>query len=81
MDTGHTFIFFILYKLFLAEGVFKKESRAAKQQTPEVEEEVISSESDFDNLINQALQANNYRQAVRYQYLKTLHKAFRQESC
>lgn len=68
------FILFILYKLFLAEGVFKRESRAVKQQTPEVEEEVISSESDFNNLINQALQANNYRQAVRYQYLKTLHK-------
>ena len=68
------FILFILYKLFLAEGVFKRESRTAKQQNPEVEEEVISSESDFDNLINQALQANNYRQAVRYQYLKTLHK-------
>lgn len=67
------FILFILYKLFLPKG-YLKESRAAKQQTPEVEEEVISSESDFDNLINQALQANNYRQAVRYQYLKTLHK-------
>lgn len=68
------FILFILYKLFLAEGVFKRESRAVKQQTPEVEEEVISSESDFNNLIYQSLQANNYRQAVRYQYLKTLHK-------
>lgn len=68
------FILFILYKLFLAEGVFKRESKAARQQTPEVEEEIISSESDFDNLINQALQAGNYRQAVRYQYLKTLHK-------
>lgn len=68
------FILFILYKLFLAEGVFKRESKAARQQIPEVEEEVISSESDFDTLINQALQAGNYRQAVRYQYLKTLHK-------
>jgi hypothetical protein len=68
------FILFILYKLFLAEGVFKRESKAARQQTPEVEEEIISSESNFDNLINQALQAGNYRQAVRYQYLKTLHK-------
>lgn len=68
------FILFILYKLFLAEGVFKRESKTARQQTPKVEEEIISSESDFDNLINQALQAGNYRQAVRYQYLKTLHK-------
>ena len=68
------FILFILYKLFLAEGVFRRESKAARQQTPEVEEEIISSESDFDNLINQALQVGNYRQAVRYQYLKTLHK-------
>lgn len=68
------FILFILYRLFLADGAFKRGTKAAKQQTPEVEEEIISSESDFDNLINQALLANNYRQAVRYQYLRTLHK-------
>ena len=68
------FILFVLYRLFLTEGIFKRESKTTKQLIPEVEEEVITSESDFDNLINQALQNNNYRQAVRYQYLRTLHK-------
>ena len=68
------FILFILYRLFLAEGVFKRASRNAKQATPQVEEEVITHESDFDNLILQALHDNNYRQATRYQYLRTLHK-------
>ena len=65
------FVLFIIYRLFLADGVFKRESRST--QTAKVEEEVINSESDFDALIKQALQNSNYRQAVRYQYLKTLH--------
>ncbi len=68
------FILFILYRLFLTEGVFKRESRNGKQATPLVEEEIITHESDFDNLILQALHSNNYRQAIRYQYLRTLHK-------
>lgn len=68
------FILFILYKMFLTEGVFRRESKTSRQAIPEAEEEIISAESDFDNLIKQALQSNNYRQAIRYQYLKTLHK-------
>jgi len=68
------FVLFILYRLFLAEGVFKRASRNAKQATPQVEEEIITHESDFDNLILLALHDNNYRQAIRYQYLRTLHK-------
>ena len=67
------FILFILYRLFLAEGVFKRASKTNQHAGAEVEEEVITTESDFDALINQALQNGNYRQAVRYQYLKTLH--------
>jgi hypothetical protein len=68
------FVLFILYRLFLADGVFKRSSRSNKGPAPQVEEEIITGESDFDILINQSLQANNYRQAVRYQYLRTLHK-------
>ncbi|HMK04115.1 MAG TPA: DUF4129 domain-containing protein [Ferruginibacter sp.] len=68
------FVLFIIYKLFLAEGVFKRESKSLKQVTPQVEEEVITNDSDFDALINQAIRNKNYRQAVRYQYLKTLRK-------
>jgi hypothetical protein len=67
------FVLFILYRLFLAEGVFKRRSKSAKNTAPQVEEEIITNESDFDRLIRQALQSSNYRQAVRYQYLRTLH--------
>ena len=66
------FVLFILYRLFLAEGVFKRKPKSAKAEA-EVEEEIITHESDFDALIRQALQSGNYRQAVRYQYLRTLH--------
>jgi hypothetical protein len=66
------FVLFILYRLFLAEGVFKRKPKSVKAEA-EVEEEIITNESDFDALIRQALQSGNYRQAVRYQYLRTLH--------
>lgn len=68
------FVLFILYKLFLTEGVFRKKSPTAKSATPDVQEEVITAESDFEILIKQAVQTGNYRLAVRYQYLQTLHK-------
>ncbi len=68
------FILFIVYRLFLSEGVFRRESRSAKVIKAEVEEEQINSETDFDALINQALQHNDLRLAVRYQYLRSLHK-------
>jgi Domain of unknown function (DUF4129) len=67
------FVLFIIYRLFLAEGVFRRETRSSKQVSPAVEEEVITNESDFNALISQALRNSNYRQAVRYHYLKTLH--------
>ena len=67
------FIGFIIYKLFLTEGAFRKKTTASKM-APEVEEEIITQESDFEKLIRLALQSGNYRLAVRYQYLQTLHK-------
>jgi hypothetical protein len=68
------FVLFILYHLFLAEGTFRKKTKSANAATPNVEEEVITSESDFEVMIRQAVQSGNYRLAVRYQYLQTLHK-------
>lgn len=67
------FVLFILYRLFLAEGVFKRRSKSANNAEAEVVEEIITNESDFDALIRQALQNSHYRLAVRYQYLRTLH--------
>lgn len=68
------FVLFILYKLFLTEGAFRKKSPTAKSATPDVQVELITAESDFEILIKQATQTGNYRLAVRYQYLQTLHK-------
>lgn len=67
------FILFIMYRLFLAEGVFQRKTKSAKHADAELEAEVITTESDFEALIGQALQNKNYRQAVRYQYLRSLH--------
>jgi hypothetical protein len=67
------FVLFVLYRLFLAEGVFKRKARSVKNDEAEVEEEIITHESDFDALVRQALQNGNYRLALRYQYLRTLH--------
>ncbi len=67
------FIAFVIYRLFLAEGVFQRKSKSLKQDGAEVEEEIITKESDFDALIRIALQTGKFRQAVRYQYLRTLH--------
>ena len=63
---------FLIYRLFLAEGVFKRKS-ASLNNTETVAEEQITGETDFDSLIRTALQNNNYRHAVRYQYLRSLH--------
>ena len=68
------FVLFVLYKLFLSDGVFRRAGNAARSATPEVEEESITSESDLAILIKQAVQSGNYRLAVRYQYLHTLYK-------
>ena len=68
------FVLFILYKMFLTEGAFRKKPKSISTNAPTVEEEIITSESDFGILIKQALQINNYRLAIRYQYLQTLHK-------
>ncbi|MFZ1452090.1 MAG: DUF4129 domain-containing protein, partial [Ferruginibacter sp.] len=66
------FVLFILYRLFLAEGAFQRKSKLTRAEAA-VEEEIITKESDFDALIRQSLQSGNYRHAVRYQYLRTLH--------
>lgn len=68
------FVLFIIYRLFLAEGAFRRESKSAGSNEAALPEERIGAETDFDALINQSLQYNNFRQAVRYQYLRTLHK-------
>lgn len=67
------FVGFIIYRLFLAEGVFQRKPVPVNNAEANVSEEEITHDSDFEGLIKQALLSSNYRQAVRYQYLRTLH--------
>jgi hypothetical protein len=67
------FVLFILYKLFITEGALKRKPKTLSSNAPAASEEIINAESDFDRLIREALQQQNYRLAVRYLYLHTLH--------
>ncbi len=67
------FVVFLIYRLFLADGVFRRRSKTLIKAEAEEPEEGLTAESDFDKLIRTALEQGNYRQAVRYQYLRTLH--------
>lgn len=67
------FVLFIIYRLFLADGIFKKVNTAKDNVVPIAAEEIITAESDFDSFIQQAVAEGNYRLAIRYHFLKTLH--------
>jgi Domain of unknown function (DUF4129) len=69
------FILFILYSLFLKEGAFMRKTKKASAVSVEGEDtEEVKPGTNMDNMIAQALKDKNYRLAVRYQYLKNLHK-------
>ena len=67
------FVVFILYKLFLSNGVFKRSPKAAVTKNTEVQpDELIATVADYDKLVHQSVKLGDYRMAVRYQFLKTL---------
>lgn len=68
------FVLFIIYRLFLADGVFRRETKSAKKMESFTEEEEITADSDFEGLIRQALAQQNLRLAIRYHYLHVLHR-------
>ena len=65
------FIVFVLYKLFLGEGMFKKEPSKNKPVNPEGEEAILSP-AGYDRLIYEAIQTKNFRLAIRFLYLQAL---------
>lgn len=68
------FVGFIIFRLFLADGVFRRDTTKSISTHSSPEEEEITSATNFDALITQALQKSDFRQAVRYQYLRSLYK-------
>lgn len=66
------FVLFIIYSLFLSNGVFRKGTTAATSENTAPEEDLMASEADYDKLIGQSVSQGNYRLAVRYLFLKNL---------
>lgn len=67
------FICFILYKLFLTGGVFKRPGTQENTPVEEQQEEALEP-SAYDELIRRAVANKNLRLAVRYWYLQTLQR-------
>lgn len=65
-------LIWVMYRLFLADAVFAGSSKRAAQLKMEKEEEEVLDASGFEGLIRKALQQQNFRLAVRYQFLQTL---------
>ena len=66
-------LLFIVYKLFLSEGLFKK--RSAKQKLTVLEpEEDLSLNNDYEKLLRKAYVEANWKFAMRFLFLKTLQK-------
>ena len=65
------FVLFILYKLFLSNGIFKRNA-TSKVVSEVLVEEVIATVADYDRLIHESLAQGDHRMAVRYLFLRTL---------
>jgi hypothetical protein len=68
------FTFFILYRLFFAEGFFLRQSAQTKVIVTKEEVNDVLNGSDYEKLIAGATENKNFRLAVRYLYLRCLQK-------
>ena len=66
-------LLFIIYKLFLSEGLFKKRSTRQKINLQEPQED-LSLSNDYEQLLKKAYTEGNWRFAMRFLFLKTLQK-------
>jgi len=66
------FVLFVIFKLFLSNAFFSKNTLSRSNVKEIEEEETIASVSDYDKLIHQSVKLGDYRMAVRYLFLKTL---------
>ena len=67
------FISFILYRLFLGEGIFRR-NRKLDRSGETNEEEAMSDPDSYDRLIKDAIAIGNFRLALRYRYIQTLQR-------
>ncbi len=65
------FLIFIIYKLFSGGNIFKRQYLNLPSKP--LEDDSPADAADFDKLISQSKTNKNYRLAIRYLYLKTLH--------
>jgi hypothetical protein len=70
---GGAFILFILYRLFLSDGMFERRTASIKNEE-EKSEEVHHNVAGYYPLIDRAVANKNYRAAVRYLFLQTLQQ-------
>lgn len=68
------FIAFIVYKLFFTKGFFQRQTAKSNVTVLNEDEKDLSANTDYDSLVLRAVTNNNYRLAVRYQYLRALQK-------
>lgn len=71
---GAVFIFFILYKLFFAEGFLQRSYAKIGASLSADANDQSAKTADYGKLIAQAVSSRNYRMAVRYHYLQSLQK-------
>jgi hypothetical protein len=71
---GGSVVAFIIYRLFLSQGIFGTTGKKAKNIVEEQEEIDNNMESDFESLQRKAYAASDLRVAMRYMFLKTLQK-------
>lgn len=64
-------LFFILYKLFLSKGIFSKNDKEVKN-VEEVPEMDLLHLGNYERLIEEAIQKEDYRLATRYLFLQSL---------
>ena len=71
------FVGFIIYRLFITDGIFKKEHRESLKE--ETEEQENSMTKNYDSLLKNAYANHNFRMAMRYLFLQTLQRLYAHE--
>lgn len=69
---------FIVVKLFFTEGLFQRKSAGSKVKLLDATEDAIPDAKDYNRLIQQAINKNDFRLATRYLYLQSLYRLIEQ---